>query len=277
MGRIGISEYQVFQAADQLAADGLQPSVDTIRVELGNTGSRTTINKYLKLWRERQAHRNVAGANLSGHLRQVITEQSELLLSVLEAESNTKLQAKTKEFEETYQALRDNYQQLEQNHVQSLDSLKSLQDLSDDQALQLLQKQAELTDLNDQNQSLREALAKEVGRRETLELAISDRDRRVLTAQKELKTSHSRNEILSESAASKSSELQQLQQKERDQRALIKEKNDEIKRLNRELTALRTHNKKELGQLTQSLAKLLQKPKEKTPKAKLGSKHVVHV
>ena len=54
MGRIGISEYQVFQAADLLAADGVHPSVDTVRVELGNTGSRTTINKYLKEWREQR-------------------------------------------------------------------------------------------------------------------------------------------------------------------------------------------------------------------------------
>ena len=61
MGRSGISEYQVFQAADQLLADGIKPSVDTVRQELGNTGSRTTINNYLKAWRERQAQREHAG------------------------------------------------------------------------------------------------------------------------------------------------------------------------------------------------------------------------
>jgi predicted nuclease with TOPRIM domain len=268
MGRIGISEYQVFQAADQLVAEGLQPSVDTVRVELGNTGSRSTINKYLKLWRERQAHRDAAGANLSGHLRQVITEQAELLLSVLEAESSAKLQAKAQEFEDVQQTLRTSHQQIEQAHLKALDELKSLQEMSDSQALQLLQRQAELVDLRDQNQSQREALAKEIGRREMLISTVNDRDSQLAVLQKELKTIQSRNEILNESVAAKAAELQQLQQRERDQRTLLKEQNDEIKRLNRELTALRTRNEKELKQLTQSLAKLLQKPKEKTVRKK---------
>src|SRR6185295_1652159 len=113
MGRIGVSEYQVFKAADQLATEGVNPSVDTVRLELGNTGSRTTINKYLKAWRERRAHRETAGANLSGHLRQVITEQAELLLTALEAESGAKLQAKSQEFEAALHVQNEKNQQLD--------------------------------------------------------------------------------------------------------------------------------------------------------------------
>jgi|GEM_PF-1756850 len=263
MGRIGVSEYQVFKAADQLVAEGAQPSVDTVRVELGNTGSRTTINKYLKLWRERRAHRDAAGANLSGHLQQLIADQAELLLSALEAESTAKLQAKTQEFEDTAQALHEKFQQLEQAHAQSQSTLKSLQEANEQQALHLLQRQSELEDLREQYQAQREALAKEIGRRETLERAIEDRDHRLESVQKELKASHARNEILSESVAAKASELQQLQQKERDQRVLIKERNDEIKRLTREISTLRAQKEKELRQLTQSLAALLRDQKVK--------------
>ena len=268
MGRIGISEYQVFQAADQLAADGQQPTVDNVRIELGNTGSRSTINKYLKLWRERQTHRDAAGANLSGHLRQVITEQAELLLSVLETESSAKLQAKAQEFEVATRAQRENYEHLEQTHVESINALKSLQELADNQALQLLQKQSELIDLRDQSQSQREALAKEIGRRETLERAITERDSQLAAVRKELKTSQSRNEILSESAAGKAAEQQQLQQRDREQRALLKEQSDEIKRLNREISALRSRNEKELARFTQTLTKLAGKTKEKPARKK---------
>ena len=86
-GRIGVSENEVFQAADQLSAAGVRPTVDTVRVALGNTGSRTTINTYLKTWRERHTTKDTVGINLGGQLRQVITEQAELLLKVLETES----------------------------------------------------------------------------------------------------------------------------------------------------------------------------------------------
>ena len=67
MGRLGVTENQVFQAAQQLAADGVRPTVDTVRIALGNTGSRTTINAYLKAWRERQTRRDFGGANLGDH------------------------------------------------------------------------------------------------------------------------------------------------------------------------------------------------------------------
>lgn len=261
MGRIGVSEHQVFQAADQLAADGVQPSVDTVRTELGNTGSRTTINKYLKHWRERRAHRDSAGANLSGHLRQVISDQAELLLSVLEAESSTKLQEKSQEFEANMQSLIAKNQQLEQTCLEMQARLDALLEADEQQAHNLLKKQSELADLKEENQTLRESLAKEVGRREILNQAISDKDKQLASLRSELKASQSRNEILSEALATKHSELQQAHQRDRDQRALIKEKTDEAKRQSREVASLRARNEKELGQLTRTLEKLVKKPK----------------
>lgn len=263
MGRIGVSEYQVFQAADQLAAEGIQPSVDTVRTELGNTGSRTTINKYLKLWRERKAHRDSAGANLSGHLRQVISDQAELLLSALEAESSAKLQEKSQEFEAKTLSLVEKNQQLEQAFLDSKAIIDSLQATNEQQAYDLLQRQSELIDAQEESQTLRESLAKEIGRREILERSLSDRDKQIASLQKELKLNQSRNEILSEAIAAKSSELQQIQQRDKDQRALIKEKAEEIKRLSRELTNARAHSEKELSRLTQMLAKLVPRAKEK--------------
>ncbi|MFT3930970.1 MAG: DNA-binding protein [Spongiibacteraceae bacterium] len=263
MGRIGVSEHQVFQAADQLAAEGIQPSVDTVRAELGNTGSRTTINKYLKLWRERKAHRDAAGANLSGHLRQVISDQAELLLSVLEAESSAKLLEKSQEFEANTQSLVEKNQQLERARLDSKAIIESLQKAKEQQSRDLLQRQSELVDVQEENQTLRESLAKEIGRREILERALNDRGKQIAALQKEIKLNQSRNEILSEAIAAKSSELQQVQQKDRDQRALIKEKAEEIKRLGRELTNLRTHSEKELSRLAQILAKLVPGSKQK--------------
>nr|WP_315483235.1 DNA-binding protein [uncultured Undibacterium sp.] len=48
MARTGLYKSEVKKARDSLIAQGRHPSVDAVRVELGNTGSKSTIHKYLK-------------------------------------------------------------------------------------------------------------------------------------------------------------------------------------------------------------------------------------
>ena len=48
MARNGVSKSQVRQVRDQLIAEGRYPSADAARAALGNTGSKSTIHKYLK-------------------------------------------------------------------------------------------------------------------------------------------------------------------------------------------------------------------------------------
>ncbi len=48
MARSGLYKSEVKKARDALIAQGRHPSVDAVRIELGNTGSKTTIHKYLK-------------------------------------------------------------------------------------------------------------------------------------------------------------------------------------------------------------------------------------
>lgn len=48
MARIGLSKAQVKATRAQLVAAGRYPSVDAVREALGNTGSKSTIHKYLK-------------------------------------------------------------------------------------------------------------------------------------------------------------------------------------------------------------------------------------
>jgi Trp operon repressor len=54
MVRIGITKEQVFQAAEYVRGAGETPTIDRIRVQLGNTGSPNTIHKHLKLWKSSQ-------------------------------------------------------------------------------------------------------------------------------------------------------------------------------------------------------------------------------
>lgn len=48
MARTGLSKAQVKATRAQLIAEGRYPSVDAVREALGNTGSKSTIHKYLK-------------------------------------------------------------------------------------------------------------------------------------------------------------------------------------------------------------------------------------
>lgn len=48
MARSGLYKSDVKKARDALIAHGKHPSVDAVRIALGNTGSKTTIHKYLK-------------------------------------------------------------------------------------------------------------------------------------------------------------------------------------------------------------------------------------
>lgn len=51
MAREGITQAQVFNAADQISSDGQQPTVAAIRTKLG-TGSYTTITAMLRAWKQ---------------------------------------------------------------------------------------------------------------------------------------------------------------------------------------------------------------------------------
>ena len=48
MRRSGIYKAEVQRARQNLLAQGRYPSIDAVRAELGDTGSKTTIHRYLK-------------------------------------------------------------------------------------------------------------------------------------------------------------------------------------------------------------------------------------
>ncbi|MFZ6682001.1 DNA-binding protein [Undibacterium sp. Tian12W] len=48
MGRTGVHKTDVEKARNSIIAQGRHPSVDAVRIALGNTGSKTTISKYLR-------------------------------------------------------------------------------------------------------------------------------------------------------------------------------------------------------------------------------------
>lgn len=73
MARTGLYKYDVKKARDALLAQGRHPSVDAVRVALGNTGSKTTIHKYLKELEEEEGGTGDRQVALSDALQNLVT------------------------------------------------------------------------------------------------------------------------------------------------------------------------------------------------------------
>jgi chromosome segregation ATPase len=76
MARAGVYFSDVKQARDSLIANGRRPSIDAVRAELGHTGSKTTIHKYL---RELEAEERVQGQPVSDAIQALITQLADQL------------------------------------------------------------------------------------------------------------------------------------------------------------------------------------------------------
>ncbi|HBN8522215.1 DNA-binding protein [Pseudomonas aeruginosa] len=76
MARGGINKAVVQKARTALLARGEHPSIDAVRIELGNTGSKTTIHRYLKELGEADHGRGAAPAPLGDQLAILVTQMA---------------------------------------------------------------------------------------------------------------------------------------------------------------------------------------------------------
>lgn len=81
MARSGIYKSDVLRARDRLVADGRYPSIDAVRRELGDTGSKGTIHRFLKEIDEEQGgdRPGVAQAPVSEALTELVARLAERL------------------------------------------------------------------------------------------------------------------------------------------------------------------------------------------------------
>src|SRR3546814_8607505 len=74
MARGGVNKAIVQKARHALLARGVHPSIDAVRIELGNTGSKTTIHRYLKELEDAERGRDAALIPLSDQLANLISQ-----------------------------------------------------------------------------------------------------------------------------------------------------------------------------------------------------------
>lgn len=80
MARGGINLVLVRRAREALLSRGQNPSIDAIRIELGNTGSKTTIQRYLKEIESHDPRPSAAPSRLSDELTTMVSQMLERLL-----------------------------------------------------------------------------------------------------------------------------------------------------------------------------------------------------
>lgn len=74
MARAGLYKTEVQKARDSLIAQGKHPSVDAVRVALGNTGSKSTIHRYLKELEADASTPPATGAAISDALQTLVAQ-----------------------------------------------------------------------------------------------------------------------------------------------------------------------------------------------------------
>jgi chromosome segregation ATPase len=79
MARTSIYKSEVMRARDKLVAMGRRPSIDAVRIELGNTGSKGTIHRYLREIEEEEGGRTGTKVAVSEALQDLVTRLAERL------------------------------------------------------------------------------------------------------------------------------------------------------------------------------------------------------
>ncbi|HEV2609787.1 MAG TPA: DNA-binding protein [Noviherbaspirillum sp.] len=89
MARSGLHKSEVRKARDTLLAQNRHPSVDAVRIALGNTGSKSTIHKYLKELDDEDGAADLRTPSLSDTLQDLVQR----LAAQLQAEARTEIDA----------------------------------------------------------------------------------------------------------------------------------------------------------------------------------------
>ncbi|WP_137973154.1 DNA-binding protein [Pseudomonas sp. F(2018)] len=242
MARGGINKAVVQKARNDLLARGAHPSIDAVRIELGNTGSKTTIHRYLKEL-EAESKPALSEDRLSGPLTNLMGQ----LLDQLKQEA----QQSVAEAHETLQRERSAVQQ--QSAVLE-GRMRELESQSSSLALQLQTAQ----DLIHQEQLQRQAVeidnARMVQSLRDLEVRVKERDERIQSL--EDMHQHARNGMEHYRQASKEQREQeqrrhetqatQLQAEIRQLQQTLMVKQDELTQLNRDNARLVTEARQHL-------------------------------
>ena len=172
MARSGIYKSEVVRARDRLLAVGRNPTVDAVRIELGSTGSKTTIHRYLKEIEEEEGGKtgsriavSEALQDLVGRLASRLQEEADDRVSELVSEHSTRI----KQLSDAAEAARAELASHHSAAERAAAALASERQLHEATQSQLREIELAQTKLLQEVTDLRERLSAEEGHRQSLE------------------------------------------------------------------------------------------------------------
>ena len=172
MARAGIYKSEVLRARDRLLANGRYPSIDAVREELGNTGSKGTIHRYLKEIEEEEGPApgsrvavSEAIQDLVGRLAARVNEEAEERVVSVQAKHVEQIA----QHQQTAAALKAEAQSARQQLEQTQRTLSGEKVAHEKTSEALSSKTLECTQLSQQVLDLQERIAAEERHRLSLE------------------------------------------------------------------------------------------------------------
>lgn len=238
MARGGINKALVRIAREALIARGVRPSIDAVRVELGNTGSKSTILRYLK---------ELNAPETSAVPVTLSEELSHLVASVAERVAEQAREAVA----EDQAKVDDAWRRHTQAQAQHRELIEALQGQVRQHDIQLVEYRSRELQLQSHAKELQGIHDTQLHQLKDLQQALSERELQVtsITERNEhLKTSldHYREQQRAQREQDLERNDQQLQQLLKEQRALqsaLLQKQEELALLNRDNERLVTENR----------------------------------
>jgi len=174
MARGGINLVLVRKAREALLSRGQNPSIDAIRIELGNTGSKTTIQRYLKEIESHDSRPSASPSRLSDELTELVGKMLERLLE----EGNEALAHERAAFEQERKAMK----------VES----STLQIQLEQAQLEVTRLQSALQTQDEELKTVQSSLQTEITRNARISQSCSDLEVRLQVQSLEEKHTHAR-------------------------------------------------------------------------------------
>lgn len=256
MARGGVNKAVVQIARTAILARGEHPSIDAVRIEMGNTGSKTTIHRYLKELDETDSRRGVQHEQLGDELSELVAR----LAQRLKEQAQEPIDRAEAHYEQLKAELRDQLAQAQQDHLQLQKELEIQNTALQQETANLEATRSMLQTEQTRNAALNQA-------RGDFELRLNDRDEQIRSLEE--KHVHARDALEHYRSAVKEQreqeqrrhegQLQQLQMELRQaqQSALVRQ--DEITQLHRDNERVLSESRalsKELNQASDQQHKL---------------------
>lgn len=137
MARGGVNKVLVQNARNAIVARGENPSIDAVRIQLGSTGSKTTIHRYLKEIEDAERERKADSTSLSEQLATFVSQLADQLneeAHAAVAKDREQLGRERLDYQDQARQAESRIQQLESQCDQLMEQLRiALQSLQQEQ------------------------------------------------------------------------------------------------------------------------------------------------